>query len=53
MASIVNGWRACVRRVRRAQRVDLLRQKAAAPVQQVDGEEPASAGREGAAIISA
>jgi hypothetical protein len=34
-----------------AQRVDMVRQKAALPVQQVDGEEPASAGHEGTAII--
>jgi hypothetical protein len=31
--------------------VDMVRQKAASPVQQIDGEEPASAGHEGAAII--
>jgi hypothetical protein len=36
---------------RLAQRADIVRQKAASPVQQIDGEEPAYAGREGTAII--
>jgi len=50
MASIVNEWRLREPR-RRAQRFDMVRQQAASPVQQIDGEEPASAGHEGAAII--
>jgi hypothetical protein len=36
---------------RLAQRADIVRQKAPSPVQQIDGEGPASAGREGTAII--
>ena len=35
---------------RSAQRVDIVRQKAASPVQQIDGEEPASARHRGTAI---
>src|SRR5215470_1927076 len=36
---------------RRTQRIDTVRQKAAPPVQQIDGEEPASARHQGAAIV--
>ncbi len=36
---------------RRAQRADIVRQKAASPVQQIDGEEPASARHQGTAIV--
>ena len=50
MASMVNGG--ALRAPRRlAQRVDVVGQQAAAPVLEVDGEEPASAGDEGPAII--
>ena len=45
-------WMACLRMLRRhTQCVDVVGQKTAAPVEQVDGEEPASPGHEGAAIV--